>query len=74
MLIHLQCSDGHTWNVARWSPGAMTCPVCGGVSTGHSTLEIAQIDRNAKEARKTASEQEQLLAMEERRAEIALRH
>ncbi len=74
MLIHMQCGDGHPWNVTRWSPGAMNCPVCGHPSTGHSTLEIAQIDRDAKEARKAASEQEQALAMDERRAEIALRH
>jgi hypothetical protein len=52
----------------------MTCPLCGGVSTGHSTLEIALIDRNAKEARKVASEQEQAQATAERRAQIALRH
>lgn len=74
MLIHLQCGDGHTWKVARWSPGIMSCPVCGGASTGHSTLEIAQIDRDAKEARKVASEQEQAQAMAEQRAQIALRH
>ncbi len=74
MLIHLQCGEGHTWNVTRWSPGAMDCPVCGHASTGHSTEEIAQIDRRAKEARKVASEQEQAQAADERRAEIALRH